>query len=202
DLLHPHRRELIMVRKAGTTSFMLPGGKPEAGETAEETIVREIEEGLGLSLLRESRRALGSFSAVAANEADHRVIGDVFCYEGLPYRLYVDDIRHLAEIAEAGWFPIDPLPADTADRQFAPLTRNEVIPALARAQAQAGGWTEAGAGRDPGPPAPAPDHAPLEFEVEGDQMERMHQGDGGDEEAEDDVEDSEVRQRRRIDIAR
>src|SRR5699024_260522 len=33
-------------------------------------------------------------------------------------------------------------------------------------------------------------------------MERMHQGDGGDEEAEDDGEDSEVRQRRRTDIAR
>ena len=145
-LLHPHRRELLMVRKAGTTSFMLPGGKPEAGETAEETIVREIEEELGLSLRRERLRAFGTFSAVAANEADHRVIGDVFCYEGLPDRLDVDDIRHLAEIAEAGWFPIDPLPADTADRQFAPLTRNEVIPALARAQAEAGDWTEAGAG--------------------------------------------------------
>ena len=102
-LLHPHRRELLMVRKAGTTSFMLPGGKPEAGETAEETIVREIEEELGLSLSRERLRALGTFSAVAANEADHRVIGDVFCYEGLPDRLDVDDIRHLAEIAEAGF---------------------------------------------------------------------------------------------------
>ena len=129
-LLHPHRQELLMVRKAGTTSFMLPGGKPEAGESAEETIVREIEEELGLSLSRARLRALGTFSAVAANEADHRVIGDVFCYEGLPDRLDVDDIRHLAEIAEAGWFPIDPLPADTVDRQFAPLTRNEVIPAL------------------------------------------------------------------------
>lgn len=129
-LLHPHRQELLMVRKAGTTSFMLPGGKPEAGETAEETIVREIEEELGLGLSRQRLRTLGRFSAVAANEADHRVIGDVFCYQGLPERLDVDDIRHLAEIAEAGWFPFDPLPADTADRQFAPLTRNEVIPAL------------------------------------------------------------------------
>src|SRR5699024_7081882 len=134
----------LMVRKAGTTSFMLPGGKPEAGESAEETIVREIEEELGLSLSRARLRALGTFSAVAANEADHRVIGDVFCYEGLPDRLDVDDIRHLAEIAEAGWFPIDPLPADTVDRQFAPLTRTEVIAALL-----APGW-RAGRGRGRG----------------------------------------------------
>ncbi|RAD65696.1 DNA mismatch repair protein MutT, partial [Burkholderia multivorans] len=27
-LIHPQRPEILMVRKAGTTSFMLPGGKP------------------------------------------------------------------------------------------------------------------------------------------------------------------------------
>ena len=129
-LLHPQRRELLMVRKAGTSSFMLPGGKPEEGETAEDTIVREIAEELGLDLDRHRLHALGTFAAAAANEADHRVIGDVFCYDGLPEALDVENIAHLAEIAEAGWFPIDPLPADSEARQFAPLTRNEVIPAL------------------------------------------------------------------------
>ncbi|WP_210603182.1 NUDIX hydrolase [Brevibacterium oceani] len=129
-LLHPHRGDLLMVRKAGTTSFMLPGGKPEAEETAEETIIREIAEELGLGLSADRLRALGTFTAEAANEADHRVIGDVFCYDGLPEELDIEDIAHLAEIAEAGWFPIDPLPEDTEQRQFAPLTRNEVIPAL------------------------------------------------------------------------
>ncbi|MGO1908734.1 MAG: NUDIX hydrolase [Brevibacterium linens] len=130
-LLHPARPELLMVRKAGTTSFMLPGGKPESGESAEETIIREINEELGLTLDRGRLTALGTFAADAANEADHRVIGDVFCYEGVPAELDVDEVTHLAEIAEAGWFPYDPMPADTEERQFAPLTRQCVLPALA-----------------------------------------------------------------------
>lgn len=129
-LLHPHQPELLMVRKAGTTSFMLPGGKPEAGETAEATIIREISEELGLTLDPEKLSPLGTFSADAANEADHRVIGDVFCFDGLPAELDIENIEHLAEIAEADWFPFDPMPADTAERQFAPLTRHQVVPAL------------------------------------------------------------------------
>ncbi|AZL06814.1 NUDIX hydrolase [Brevibacterium aurantiacum] len=131
-LLHPFEPLLLMVRKEGTTSFMLPGGKPEAGETAEETIVREISEELGLSLETNRLSPLGTFAADAANEADHQVIGDVFRYDGLPAELNVDRINHQAEISEAAWFPYAPLPADTDSRQFAPLTRLQVIPALAK----------------------------------------------------------------------
>lgn len=129
-LIHPHEPRLLMVRKEGTTSFMLPGGKPEPGESAEVTIIRELSEELGLRLDSERLSPLGTFAAEAANEADHRVIGDVFCYEGLPAELNVEHINHQAEIAEAAWFPYAPMPADTGERQFAPLTRLQVIPAL------------------------------------------------------------------------
>ena len=119
-----------MVRKEGTTSFMLPGGKPESGENPEATIIREISEELGLTLDADRLSFIDTFAADAANEADHRVIGDVFHYEGLPTDLNVERINHQAEIAEAEWFPYAPMPADTTARQFAPLTRLCVIPAL------------------------------------------------------------------------
>ena len=130
-LLHPHEPLLLMVRKEGTTSFMLPGGKPEDGENAEATILREISEELGLTLDTDKLSFFGTFAADAANEADHRVIGDVFHFEGLPTDLNVDWINHQAEIAEAAWFPYAPMPANTPERQFAPLTRLCVVPALA-----------------------------------------------------------------------
>ena len=129
-LLHPVEPALHMVRKQGTTSFMLPGGKPEPGEGAEETIIREIAEELGLDLEPSRLSPLGTFAADAANEVDHRVIGDVFSYEGLPADLDVERIQIAAEIAEAGWFPYAPMPSDTAERQFAPLTRDQVVPAM------------------------------------------------------------------------
>lgn len=129
-LLHPQRPELLMVRKANTTSFMLPGGKPEPGEDAAATIVREVDEELGLVLDPASLKLLGTFTADAANEVDHRVVGTVFHYEGLPEGLDVDRISHRAEIDEAAWFPYDPMPEDSVERQFAPLTRDEVVPSM------------------------------------------------------------------------
>lgn len=133
-VLHPSRPELLMVRKTNTTSFMLPGGKPEPGEDAEATIIREIDEELGLTVESARLSPLGTFAAEAANEANHRVVGTVFAYDGIPKELDVESIKHQAEIAEAGWFPYRPMPEDTSQRQFAPLTRHHVVPALVAAQ--------------------------------------------------------------------
>ena len=69
---------LLVVRKRGTTVWMQPGGKPEPGETAAETLVRELYEELGVRLDPTKLEPLGMFTTAAANEAGTTLIADVF----------------------------------------------------------------------------------------------------------------------------
>ena len=96
--------EILTVRKSGTTAFMLPGGKPEAGETAVDTARREIHEELGLHLSLAQLQPLGHFSSRAANEAHTRLEATVFQYT-TPIRR--DQVEAKSEIAELRWLSRD-----------------------------------------------------------------------------------------------
>lgn len=122
-IAHPRRREVLMVRKRGTSAFMLPGGKPAAGESMLDAIRREAAEELGVELEPGRLAELGTWTAAAANEAGFTVTGTVFAYRGTPAGLDVAAPAVHQEIAAAGWFPAE-LPADDDRRQFAPLTRD------------------------------------------------------------------------------
>ncbi|WP_420849524.1 NUDIX hydrolase [Phenylobacterium deserti] len=108
---------LLTVRKAGTSRFMLPGGKPEPGEALEAALPRELEEELGLQLAR--AELLGRFEAPAANEPGAIVRSSAFlaAVEGEP--------RCGAEIAEMRW--IDPAAPAVS---LAPLLADHILPAL------------------------------------------------------------------------
>jgi len=64
---------LLVVRKKGTLSYILPGGKPDIGESDLQALEREIDEELGCRLKSETIVFLGSFSDVAADMADTTV---------------------------------------------------------------------------------------------------------------------------------
>jgi len=99
---------------------MLPGGKPEPGESAAQAAIRECAEELGLKLGREQLTALGVFTADAANEPGLTLEGSVFEHP-LP-----GEPRAAAEIAELRWLePTQPLPYD-----LAPLLEPHVLPTL------------------------------------------------------------------------
>ncbi|MFD7077580.1 NUDIX domain-containing protein [Nocardioides sp. NPDC059952] len=112
---------MLTVRKNGTASFMLPGGKLEPGESAAQAAVREVAEELGVRLRVEDLTLLGEFEAAAANEPGHLVRSTVFTWTGE----VTPDAA--AEIAELRWATLAEI---TEGADFAPLTREYVVPAL------------------------------------------------------------------------
>jgi 8-oxo-dGTP diphosphatase len=109
----------LLVRKTGTERFMQPGGKPEPGESAVETLVRELREELGLVVFQDQLRPLGTFVSDAANEPGHRVVATAFAMtaeEG--------DVVPQAELAELRWLT----PADVAATPLAPLSVEHLLP--------------------------------------------------------------------------
>jgi mutator protein MutT len=118
-VIRDDRGRLLVVRKTGTTAFMQPGGKPEAGETAAQALVRELDEEIGIRPPDEALTALGEFTAPAANEPDYLVVADVFAVEIGSASPVV-----AAEIAESRWITR----ADAADLEIAPLALDYFLP--------------------------------------------------------------------------
>jgi 8-oxo-dGTP diphosphatase len=117
-LIRDDRGRVLLVRKRGTSAFMQPGGKIDAGEDDITALSREISEELGCLVVPASVRPLGAFDAVAANEPGFRVEANLY---------HVDVMGAIApsqEIDEAIW--IDP--ASPGAIHLAPLTRDHVLP--------------------------------------------------------------------------
>lgn len=112
--------KVLTVRKRGTEKFMFPGGKPELGESALDTAIREVKEEIGIGLDANQLTQIGVYEAPAANEAKHTVVATVFTYDG-------DTIepQMAAEIAELSW--VSP---DQPDVVLAPLLADFVFPAI------------------------------------------------------------------------
>jgi 8-oxo-dGTP diphosphatase len=118
---------IVLVRKRGTSRFMLPGGKIEPGEEPEACAIREAAEELGVTLDPERLALLGVWEAPAANEPDHRVRGHIYLHP------WVAGTGEGGELCPSG--EIDAIlrlhPDEAGGRNdLAPLFEFRVLPAL------------------------------------------------------------------------
>jgi 8-oxo-dGTP diphosphatase len=108
---------LLTVRKAGTSRFMLPGGKREAGEDDLAALARELAEELGVRLV--AAEPIGVFEAAAANEPGARVRSHAYRVE------IAGEVARASEIAELCWLePASP------QVELAPLLAQAILPTL------------------------------------------------------------------------
>lgn len=118
--------EVLTVRKHGTTGFMLPGGKPEAGEDPLQTAQREVAEELGIRVRDDQLMSLGQFKEDALNEPGLSVVADV--YLAINIDIPWSKINPNAELAQLRW--VHPSKGNLENQ--APLNLNAVFPEVLR----------------------------------------------------------------------
>jgi uncharacterized protein (TIGR00730 family) len=118
---------VLCVRKRGTDTFMLPGGKFEPGESVdapEVTAAREVSEELGVDLDLATLRPWNIARAAAANEPGFEVVGHHVRYVGE----FTDELAAVtphAEIEEIRW--VDPW---CPTGKLAPMLEESTLPKL------------------------------------------------------------------------
>jgi 8-oxo-dGTP pyrophosphatase MutT (NUDIX family) len=111
--LHLHEGRLLSTRSHGKDRYYIPGGKREAGETDEQTLLREIWEELTVQLEPASLVYQGTFEAPAhGHPAGIRV--QMTCYSAR----YSGELQPAAEIAEMVWLTYQHRPLVSAVDQL------------------------------------------------------------------------------------
>jgi 8-oxo-dGTP pyrophosphatase MutT (NUDIX family) len=112
---------LLVSKQEAPDVFYLPGGKPERDEEPRDTLARELEEELGVAIVR--AELLG-------------VVSDEAAIEGVAMKMHVYLVRvsrpisTRAEIAALTWVGAD----GEVPGRLAPAVRNHVLPELAARQ--------------------------------------------------------------------
>ncbi len=113
---------VLLVRKRGSQVYILPGGKPEAGEDDLAALRRELDEELGCDINPASLDYLGSFTDEAAGMPGVRVT--IRLYSGV----LTGTPEPRSEIDRFVWFS----PFSRGSDRVAPSLDNYILPFLFR----------------------------------------------------------------------
>nr|AIA18127.1 NUDIX domain protein [uncultured bacterium] len=83
----------------GKDTWYIPGGKREARESDEQTLIREIKEELSVDLLPETLTHYGTFEAVAHGKPEGTFVR-MTCYTAK----YHGELKPAAEVEKMDWF--------------------------------------------------------------------------------------------------
>jgi len=116
-------KKLLVVRTPGQDFFKSAGGKLEPGETAQQTVVRELKEELNVDVRESNLELLGTFyvPALGKGHEGHTLRSDVFVvkrWEGEPKASH--------EVAEIKW--VDS--SDLATTNFGNIIKLHALPLL------------------------------------------------------------------------
>lgn len=90
--------KILSTKSIGKTKYYIPGGKRESGESDEQTLIREIEEELSVTIIPNTAEYIGTFSAQSDGEKEGiNVI--MTCYKAK----YSGTLKANSEIEEIKW---------------------------------------------------------------------------------------------------
>lgn len=111
--------KLLVVRKNGSRYYLMPGGKPEKGESAVDALRRELREEISCSVDDTSLALLGHFEDFTS-DGKSRVAIDLFAGE------IVGEPKPSSEIEELKWISA----ADSINPFLTPIVKKQIMPFL------------------------------------------------------------------------
>ncbi len=90
--------QILSTRSKGKTTYYIPGGKHETGESDEQTLIREVSEELSVDIIPNSSEYVGTFTA-QSDGAKENINVIMTCYTAT----YTGALKASSEIEEIKW---------------------------------------------------------------------------------------------------